>query len=57
VRFMRLEMRFAELLGMAVDLVTKTALKPHIGKRFLQRFAMSDERTLLLDQSPIAFPF
>lgn len=36
VRFMRLEKRLAELLGMPVDLVTKKALKPHIGKRILQ---------------------
>ena len=36
VRFMRLEKRFAELVGMPVDLVTKKALKPHIGKRILQ---------------------
>jgi len=41
VRFMRLEKRFAELLGMPVDLVTKKALKPHIGKRIL-----SERRTL-----------
>jgi hypothetical protein len=36
VRFMRLEKRLAELVGMPVDLVTKKALKPHIGKRILQ---------------------
>ena len=36
VRFMRLEKRLSELLGMPVDLVTKKALKPHIGKRILQ---------------------
>ena len=36
VRFMRLEKRLAELMGMPVDLVTKKALKPHIGKRILQ---------------------
>jgi uncharacterized protein len=36
VRFMRLEKRLAELLGMPVDLVTKKALKPHIGRRILQ---------------------
>jgi len=35
VRFMRLEKRLAELVGMPVDLVTKKALK-HIGKRILQ---------------------
>jgi predicted nucleotidyltransferase len=36
VRFMGLEKRLAELVGMPVDLVTKKALKPHIGKRILQ---------------------
>lgn len=36
VRFMRLEKRLSELLGMSVDLVTKKALKPHIGERVLQ---------------------
>jgi hypothetical protein len=36
VRFMRLEKRLTKLLGMPVDLVTKKALKPHIGKRILQ---------------------
>lgn len=36
VRFMRLEKRLADLLGMPVDLVTRNALKPHIGKRILQ---------------------
>jgi uncharacterized protein len=36
VRFMRREKRLAELVGMPVDLVTKKALKPHIGKRILQ---------------------
>jgi predicted nucleotidyltransferase len=36
VRFMRLERQLAKLLGMPVDLVTKKALKPHIGKRILQ---------------------
>ena len=36
VRFIRLEKRLAELLGMPVDLVTNKALKPHIGKRILQ---------------------
>jgi uncharacterized protein len=37
VQFMRLEKRLGELLGMPVDLVTKKALKPHIGKRILQK--------------------
>jgi hypothetical protein len=36
VRLMRLEKRLTELLEMPVDLVTKKALKPHIGKRILQ---------------------
>jgi hypothetical protein len=36
VRFMRLQKRLADLLGMPVDLVTRKALKPHIGKRILQ---------------------
>ncbi len=36
VRFMRLEKRLADLVGMRVDVVTKKALKPHIGKRILQ---------------------
>lgn len=36
VRFMRLEKHLAELLGIPVDLVTKKALKPHIGKRILR---------------------
>ena len=36
VGFMRLEKRLAELLGMPVDLVTKKALKPHIGGKILK---------------------
>ena len=36
VRFMRLENALSELLGIRVELVTKKALKPHIGKRILQ---------------------
>ena len=36
VRFMRLENALSELLGVRVELVTKKALKPHIGKRILQ---------------------
>lgn len=31
VAFMRLERRLGEILGKRVDLVTKKALKPHIG--------------------------
>jgi hypothetical protein len=36
VRFMRLENVLSQLLGVRVELVTKKALKPHIGKRILQ---------------------
>lgn len=36
IRFMRLERYLSALVGMPVDLVTKKALKPHIGKRILQ---------------------
>ena len=36
VRFMKLENALSELLGVRVELVTKKALKPHIGKRILQ---------------------
>ena len=36
VRFMRLEKRLAELVGMPVDLVTRKALKTHIGERILR---------------------
>ncbi|GAB4388002.1 MAG: nucleotidyltransferase [Thermodesulfovibrionales bacterium] len=35
IEFMRLEGYLSELLGMKVDLVTKGALKPYIGKRIL----------------------
>ena len=35
-KFMRLERRLSELLGVKVDLVTKNALKPHIGRRILK---------------------
>ena len=34
-KFIRLERYLSELLGAKVDLVTKNALKPHIGKRIL----------------------
>ena len=34
--FIRLENHLKELLGIKVDLVTKDALKPYIGKRILQ---------------------
>ncbi len=36
IKFMRLEKHLADLLGVKVDLVTKKALKPYIGKRILQ---------------------
>src|SRR3989304_6990062 len=36
VRFMKLENALSELLGVRVELVTKKALKPNIGKRILQ---------------------
>jgi predicted nucleotidyltransferase len=36
VRFMKLERALSELLGIQVEMVTKKALKPHIGKRILQ---------------------
>jgi predicted nucleotidyltransferase len=36
VKFIRLENHLSQLLGVKVDLVTKKALKPHIGKRILQ---------------------
>jgi predicted nucleotidyltransferase len=36
VRFMRLENALSRLLGVRVEMVTKKALKPYIGKRILQ---------------------
>lgn len=36
VKFMKLERALSELLGIQVEIVTKKALKPHIGKRILQ---------------------
>ena len=36
VAFLRLEQRLEELLGRKVDLVTRKALKPHIGKHILK---------------------
>jgi len=36
VSFMRLENALSELLGVRVELVTKKALKPYIGKRILE---------------------
>lgn len=36
IRFIKLENSFSLLLGIKVDLVTKKALKPYIGKQILQ---------------------
>ena len=36
VKFIRLENHLTQLLGIKVDMVTKKALKPNIGKRILQ---------------------
>lgn len=36
VAFLRLENRLREILGREVDLVTRKALKPHIGRRILE---------------------
>ncbi len=36
VKFLMLENRLSELLGVKVEMVTKKALKPFIGKRILQ---------------------
>ena len=36
VKFLKLENRLSELLGIKVEIVTKKALKPFIGKRILQ---------------------
>jgi uncharacterized protein len=36
IKFMRLEFYLSELLGKKVDLVTKGALKPHIGSVILK---------------------
>jgi predicted nucleotidyltransferase len=36
VKFIRLENYLSQLLGVKVDLVTKKALKPNIGRRILQ---------------------
>ena len=36
VKFMKLEKRLSEIIGLKVDLVTKKALKPYIGKKILQ---------------------
>ena len=36
VKFLKLENKLSELFGVRVELVTKKALKPYIGKRILQ---------------------
>lgn len=36
VKFIRLENALSQLLSVPVEIVTKKALKPHIGKRILQ---------------------
>jgi predicted nucleotidyltransferase len=36
VKFLKLEKRISDILGVKVDLVTKEALKPYIGQRILQ---------------------
>lgn len=38
--FMALENYLSDLLGVKVDLVSKKALKPHIGERILQEVVM-----------------
>ena len=38
--FMALENYLSDLLGVKVDLVSKKALKPHIGKRILEEVIM-----------------
>ena len=39
-KFLELEELLSEWLGAKVDLVTKAALKPHIGRRILREVAM-----------------
>lgn len=39
-RFLELEERLGEWLGAKVDLVTRSALKPRMGRRILQEVAM-----------------
>jgi predicted nucleotidyltransferase len=39
-KFLELEERLSEWLGAKVDLVTRAALKPHIGRRILSKVAM-----------------
>jgi predicted nucleotidyltransferase len=39
-RFLELEERLSQLLGAKVDLVSRDALKPHIGRRILKEAVM-----------------
>ena len=39
-KFLELEERLGEWLGAKVDLVTRAALKPHIGRRIMSEVAM-----------------
>jgi len=39
-KFLELEERLSEWLGATVDLVAKSALKPHIGNHILNEVAM-----------------
>lgn len=39
-KFLEVEERLSEWLGAKVDLVTRAALKPHIGRRILSEVAM-----------------
>lgn len=39
-KFLKIEEHLSEWLGRKVDLVTKAALKPHIGRRILSEVAM-----------------
>jgi len=36
VKFLKLENALSQILGVRVEIVTRKALKPHIGKRILQ---------------------
>lgn len=36
IKFLKLENALSQILGARVEIVTKKALKPHIGKRILQ---------------------
>ncbi|MFQ6128534.1 MAG: nucleotidyltransferase family protein [Thermoplasmata archaeon] len=39
-KFLELEEHLSDLIGIKVDLVSKKALKPHIGQRILEEVAM-----------------